>query len=62
MALEAWPGRAGRIASAAVFGLALAFRPQPAVFLPALAAAVAANARRADGVREPGGPARAEGF
>ncbi|HZW32015.1 MAG TPA: hypothetical protein VFF52_14990 [Isosphaeraceae bacterium] len=60
MALEAWPGRVGRIASAAALGLALAFRPQPAVFLPAFAAAVAANARRPEGARESTGRALAE--
>ena len=60
MALEAWPGRSGRIASAAAVGLALAFRPQPVVFLPALAAAVGANARRPGDARRSIGCALAE--
>lgn len=37
---ETWPRRFGRIASGMLFGLALAFRPQPIVFMPALFAAI----------------------
>jgi hypothetical protein len=33
--VQGWPGRAGRIASAAAMAIALAIRPQVAVFLPA---------------------------
>jgi hypothetical protein len=62
MALEAWPGRAGRVVAAAAVGAALAFRPQPVVFLPALVAAVAANARRRNGSPEPIGRALSEWF
>jgi hypothetical protein len=46
MALEARPGRAGRVASALAFGLALAYRPQVVVFLPALISAIDEGARR----------------
>jgi hypothetical protein len=36
LALEAWPGRASRLFSAAMLGTALAFRPQAVLFIPAL--------------------------
>ena len=39
-ALEAWPGRRGRLASALAFGLASSFRPYTVLFLPAIASAV----------------------
>lgn len=40
LALEAWPGRAGRIVSAAAVAAGLAVRPQTVLFFPALASAV----------------------
>jgi hypothetical protein len=47
LALDVWPGRQGRIISALALAVALAFRPQEVVFLPAMAAAVAEGERRA---------------
>ncbi|MBX6312941.1 MAG: hypothetical protein IRY99_08515 [Isosphaeraceae bacterium] len=46
LALEAWPGRAGRIVSALAVAAALAYRPQVVLFLPALATAVVEGGRR----------------
>jgi hypothetical protein len=46
LALEAWPHRAGRLASATAMAVALAYRPQVMLFLPALAAAVDEGGRR----------------
>jgi hypothetical protein len=48
MTAQAWPGRPGRVASAAAFALALAFRPYAVLFLPALLSAVEEGARRPD--------------
>jgi hypothetical protein len=47
LALEAVPGRAGRLASALAMAAGLAYRPQVVLFLPALAAALDERARRA---------------
>jgi hypothetical protein len=49
MALEAIPGRAGRIVSASSMAIALVFRPHVVLFLPAMIAAIDENARRVDG-------------
>jgi hypothetical protein len=46
LVLEAWPGRAGRLASAFAFAAALTIRPQVVLFLPAAATALAEKARR----------------
>ena len=46
LALETLPGRCGRYASALFLAVALAFRPQVVLFLPAVAVAVVATARR----------------
>ena len=52
LAVEAWPGRAGRIGSALAFAAGLAIRPQPVLLLPALASALAEGARaRGEGAR-----------
>lgn len=48
LTLEAWPGRWGRLISAALMGLAMAFRPQVVLFLPALASAINEGARHLD--------------
>ncbi|MEO6811471.1 MAG: hypothetical protein ABI353_20355 [Isosphaeraceae bacterium] len=48
MTMEAWPGRWGRLISAALMGLAMAFRPQVVLFLPALASAIDEGSRRLD--------------
>jgi hypothetical protein len=47
LALEALPGRAGRLASALAVAVAVAYRPQVVLFFPALASAVDEGARRA---------------
>jgi hypothetical protein len=40
MALEAWPGRVGRLASAMAMAVALLYRPHEVLFLPAVASAL----------------------
>jgi hypothetical protein len=45
LALEALPGRAGRLASALAVAAALAYRPQVVLFVPALASALVENCR-----------------
>ncbi len=49
MALEAWPGRRGRLASAMAMAVALAYRPHEALFLPAVASALLEPGRGAGG-------------
>ncbi|MGC8642167.1 MAG: hypothetical protein ACP5XB_20070 [Isosphaeraceae bacterium] len=46
MLLQAFPGRRGRITSAAALALAAATRPQAALFLPAVSLAIAMNPHR----------------
>jgi hypothetical protein len=48
LALEAVPGRAGRLASALAMAAGLAYRPQVVLFFPALVAALDEAARRDD--------------
>jgi hypothetical protein len=46
MALQAWPGRGSRLASALLMAVAVTFRPHVVVFGPALIAAIDEGARR----------------
>jgi hypothetical protein len=46
MALEAWPGRRGRLIAALMTAWALAIRPHAVLFLPALISAIDEGARR----------------
>ena len=48
MALEAMPGRVGRLVSALSMAIALLFRPQVVLFLPAMIAAIDENGRRGE--------------
>lgn len=45
LALQTWPGRVARAASALAFAAALSVRPQVVLFAPALASAIEENAR-----------------
>lgn len=46
LALQTWPGRAGRLGSALAMALAFSFRPQTVLFWPAMALAIDESARR----------------
>jgi hypothetical protein len=48
MALESWPGRGGRLASAMAMAVALAYRPHEVLFLPAVASALLEGGRDGD--------------
>jgi hypothetical protein len=50
LALQAWSGRAGRMASALLTAAAMAIRPQAVLFLPAILSAID------EGARSPGSP------